>query len=151
MYNLLTEWQTITKRITNQKLSYPVTVRNSSRYFIVQQIRAMSHLRFCRATLSRTLRLRLWRSVRHTNMASSDSDDAASKSKRATMRCDFVAQQNRRCDMALRTKLGERTFSFAEPHHSSLYQSPLTRTAAKLLQTNIESVFLYLRFQQIRC
>jgi len=38
--------------------------------------------RLCVRLHSRTLRL--WRSVRQTNMASSDSDDAASKSQRAT-------------------------------------------------------------------
>ena len=59
----------------------------------------MSHLRFYRAILSRdsdarqsrsvrlhSCTLRLWRSVRQTNMASSDSEDAVSKSQRATMK-----------------------------------------------------------------
>ena len=89
---------------------------------ILEHLSAMSHLRFCRATLtlnsdarqSRSMQLhcrtmRLWRSVRQTNMASSYSDDAASKSERATMKSHAatlsrvrVARQNRRCDMALR-------------------------------------------------
>jgi len=62
---------------------------------------AMSHLRFCRAIMSRdsdarqsrsvrlhSRTLRLWRSVRQTNMASSDSDYEVA-------RCDFVARQSR--------------------------------------------------------
>ena len=78
-------------------------------------VSAMLHLRFCRAILLRdsdaqqsssvrlhSRTLRLWRSVRQTNMASSDSDDAASKLQRATMKLHAatlsrvkVARQNR--------------------------------------------------------
>ena len=62
----------------------------------------MSYLRFCRAILSRDS------DARQTNMASSDSDDAASKSR------DKIARQNRRYDMALTDALEKDDFGMFE-------------------------------------